>query len=153
MFDYNAILRMIAVIRPCIVLKGVYGTVPDCADRAPAEIAKIDDQVRWYAITFVINILRFKDGGADVDAVGICQSFKFSFQFFPQRFEFACFHDTLRLTPLDIEEDAGIIASIPPYLCLAPVNFAPVDRSQGGRLLPQCQVSLLNEPFIDADTT
>src|SRR5438132_4884868 len=127
--------------------------MPDRADRAPGEIAEVDDQVGWNPITFVVYVLRFVDGGADVDTVGISQGFKFCCEFVPQRFDFVSFDDALWLAPFNIQEDARIIATISPNPGLAPVNLTPVDRGQGDRLRLQCQVSLLDEPFIDADAT
>src|SRR5512135_2150697 len=99
-FYHDAKLSMITIVRPRIVLEGVYRTVADCANRAPIEIAEIDDQVRRHSITFTVNVLRLKDGCADVYAVWVYQSLKFCLQFVPYSFNFTCFHDPLWFAPL-----------------------------------------------------
>src|SRR6266700_2778637 len=98
-FNDYAKLRMVAVIRPGVVLKGVNRAVTDRADRAPGEIAKVDDQVRGYSVTFVVYVLRFIDGGADVDTVGISQGFKFCCEFVPQCFDVVCCDDACGSRP------------------------------------------------------
>src|SRR6266851_3061385 len=65
MLNHDTELRVVAIVRAGIVIKGVNGTVPDRANRAPEEIAEVDDQVGRNAIDLVVHFLGLKDGGAN----------------------------------------------------------------------------------------
>src|SRR6185312_396035 len=123
------------------------------ADRAPEEVAKVDDQVGRYAITCFVDFLRLKDFGADMRTIVVNQRLEFSLQFVAQLLNLTGLNNTLRLTSLDIEEDTSIVTAVPPDFGLAPIDFASVDGGQGLWLCFQRQVSLTDEPFIDANAT
>ena len=66
-------LRMIGVVRPCIVLKRMYRFCAYTSHRSPVEVTKIDYKIRWNAIADSIYILWLKDFGANGITVFISQ--------------------------------------------------------------------------------
>src|SRR6185312_5523430 len=88
------------------------------ADRAPEEVAKVDDQVGRYAITCFVDFLRLKDFGADMRTIVVNQRLEFSLQFVAQLLNLTGLNNTLRLTSLDIEEDTSIVTAVPQTLVL-----------------------------------
>src|SRR5579883_386374 len=151
--DDDAKLGVIAVIGAGIILKGVDRTMSNGPDRAPEEVAKVDNQVWRHAVTLLIDVLRLVDGGADIDTVGVDDSFQSGFHFVTQCLILGRLDNALRLASFNIEKDTRIVAAIAPYSGLAPIDFALLNRGERGGHRFEGQIALLYEPLVDADTT
>src|SRR5579875_770004 len=68
MLDDDTELSMVAVVRPGIVIEGVNRAMTNRADGAPEEVAEVDDQVWWHAVTGFVNFLWLEDACADIRA-------------------------------------------------------------------------------------
>src|SRR5207237_8418486 len=62
MFDHNAELGVVAVVRAGVIIKGVDGPMSDRPDGPPEEITKVNYQVRWNSVDFMIDFPRLVDG-------------------------------------------------------------------------------------------
>ncbi len=58
-----SVLRVICVIRACVVLSRPQRIVPYTTNRSPGQISIIDNQIGWYVPAFRVNILRFENPG------------------------------------------------------------------------------------------
>src|SRR5438132_9058530 len=58
-------LAVVAVVGPGVVLLHVNGSIANTADRSPAQVAKMDNEVRCDVLDRSINLLGFVDLGAE----------------------------------------------------------------------------------------
>src|SRR5947209_19467512 len=108
---------MITIIRTSVVIECIYRAVTHSTYRAPEEVAKVDDEVRWNAIYFLVNFFWFEDFGADIYTVVVHESFKLCLEFVTHSLNLLRFDNTQWFTSLNIEKDACIVATIAPNLC------------------------------------
>src|SRR2546430_4587447 len=130
MLDHHAKLRVIAIIRPCIVIKRVDRAVTNRSNRTPEEVTKVDNQVRRNTMYLFVYLLRFVDLRPNIHAIVIHQRFELRDKFIAERLNLVGLDYALRFSPLDIEEDARVIPTIAPHLRPAPVDRAPFDSRQ-----------------------
>src|SRR5579859_7448380 len=130
MFDDDAKLGMVAVIWPCIVVEGVDRAMSDTAYRAPEEVSKVNDQVWRHAFTLAVDVLRFEHLGSDIDALRVYYGLEFGLEFIAQCLHLVRLYNALWFAALYIEEDACIVPTVTPDLCLAPINLTLVNRGE-----------------------
>src|SRR5947209_4756410 len=72
--DDDTELCMITIIRTSVVIECIYRAVTYGAYRAPEKITKVDNEVRWNAIYFLVNFFWFEDFCADIYTVVVHKS-------------------------------------------------------------------------------
>src|SRR5947209_18545432 len=107
--DDDPELGMIAIVWAGIVIERINRTVTDGAYRAPEEVAKVDDQVRWNAIYFFVNFFGFENFCSNVDAIVVEHGLELGLELIAESFNFVRLDNASRLTSLDIEKDTSIV--------------------------------------------
>ena len=113
--DQQAVLGVVGVVGAGVVLEGVDRPAADRADRPPAQVAEVDEEVgRGRAPDGPVEVLGLEDAGADRLALGVAQGFELGDQAVAGRLVVLGRDQALRLAPLDVEEEPAVVAARPP---------------------------------------
>ncbi len=110
----------------------------------------MNDQVRRHAARHRVNGFGPEDGCPKGVPLFIAHGLKLASDFRTHLFIVLGQHHPPGLAPLDVEEDAGVIAPLAPADGARPVYFCLGQRDDARGLFQQGEIPFLHEPFIDA---
>ena len=154
--DEDAVAVVVGPVGAGVVLVGVEARVADRADRAPLEIAEVDDQVGRDAAHLGVDVLRLEHLRAERLAVGAGRGLELGDQLVAHRLVVGRLDLALRLAALDVEEQAAVVPAVAPGARARPVDRRVLDRDRpvGDRLVerrgspPAISQSLKHRPPI-----
>ncbi len=135
---------------PGVVFEDVDGRIADAADRSPVQAAEVDDQVGGDVPDRVVDLLGLEDQRSQRLAVGVGGRLELRLDLVAERLVLGRLDRALRLSPLDVEEDAGIVAPFAPDLGLLPVDVELGERRHLRRVALEDQQPLAHQPLVDA---
>src|SRR5438445_8365414 len=125
----------------------------DGPDGAPIQPAEVHDQIRRNVPNIAINLFRSENQRLEWLAFVVGQRLDSRLHFALKRLALSLRNHSLRLAPLNIEENASVVSAFAPDFCFAPVHVQLFKWRERRWIFVQHQQPFANQPFVDRYST
>ncbi len=149
--DEDAVPVVVGLVRPGVVLEGVEAAHADRTDRAPVEVAEVDEQIGGDARDGAVEVLGPVSPGADAAPARIRDRLDARDEVVAYPLVVGGVDRPRGLPALHVHEEAPVVAAVAPRAGLPPVDRHLADGRRLRRPLHERQVPLAHQPLVEAE--